>query len=88
MKKLLPHIRLERILDALSEETATASDEELLQACAELRIKPEMKGSLVWLGLKGVFFCPYVESKLAPTTEGIPFADPEDGDFQDTPRRH
>jgi hypothetical protein len=36
MKRLPPPVRLERLLEILSEEIATASDEEVMDACADL----------------------------------------------------
>lgn len=58
MKKPTPEMRLERVLETLSEEIATASDAEVLEACADLRIQPEMKGSMAFAGVKGKIF-PY-----------------------------
>jgi hypothetical protein len=46
--------RLERLIDALALELVEASDEEVLQACADLGMKPEMRGSAAFIGLKGV----------------------------------
>lgn len=45
--------RLERLLNALAEDLAEASDEEVLQACADLGMNPEMRGSAAFFGLKG-----------------------------------
>jgi hypothetical protein len=45
--------RLERLIDALAEDLAEASDEEVLQACADLGMNPEMRGSAAFIGLKG-----------------------------------
>jgi hypothetical protein len=58
MKKLPPYVRLERLLEVLSEEIAVATDAEILAACAELKMKPEMKGSMAFLGLRSPYF-PY-----------------------------
>ena len=64
MKVLQAHIRLERLLDVLSDEIATASDAELLNACAELKMNPGMKGSSALLGVKGIVF-PYRRGLLS-----------------------
>ena len=45
--------RLERLIDAMAEDLAEASDEEVLQACADLGMNPEMRGSAAFFGLKG-----------------------------------
>jgi hypothetical protein len=45
---------LERLIAALALELAEATDEEVLQACADLGMKPEMRGSAAFIGLKGV----------------------------------
>jgi hypothetical protein len=45
--------RLERLIDALAMELAEASDEEVLQACADLGMNPHMRGSAAFIGLKG-----------------------------------
>jgi hypothetical protein len=43
---------LERLLEALAEELAQASDEEVLAACADLGMNPQMRGSAAFIGLK------------------------------------
>jgi hypothetical protein len=79
MKKATPDVRLEQLLERLSTDLAQATDAELLEACAELGIKPGMKGSIAFIGLKGVFFFPYVPGKLAPLTESNAGQHNEDG---------
>ena len=56
MKRLPPQVRLERLLEILSQDIATASDEEVLEACADLKINPKMKGTMAFIGLKGFYF--------------------------------
>lgn len=66
MKKIPPEVRLERLVEALSEDVILASDAEILEACADLKIRPDMKGSIAFLGLKkGHLFFPYRPEKLA-----------------------
>ena len=73
MKKIPPEVRLERLVEALSAVVTQASDAEILEACAELGIRPEMEGSIAFLGLKkGVYFFPYVPEKLAERVEPPP----------------
>lgn len=70
MKKILPEVRLERLLEALSADVTLASDAEILEACADLGIQPAMKGSIAFLGLKkGVVFYPYVPEKFSALLE-------------------
>lgn len=45
--------KLDRLIDALADDLAQASDEEVLQACADLGMKPDMRGSAAFFGLKG-----------------------------------
>jgi hypothetical protein len=45
---------LDRLLDALADDLAEASEEEVLQACTDLRMDPRMRGSAAFIGLKGV----------------------------------
>lgn len=45
--------RLERLIDALAEDLSEAGGEEVLQACADLGMDPQMRGSAAFLGLKG-----------------------------------
>lgn len=42
--------RLQRLLVALESELLQASDEEVRQAASDLGIKPDMKGSIAWVG--------------------------------------
>lgn len=58
MRKPTPEMRLARVLETLSAEIAAASDAEVLEACADLRIQPQMKGSMAFIGLKGLYW-PY-----------------------------
>lgn len=85
MKKIPPEVRLERLLEALSADAVEASDAELLETCAELGIKPAMKGSIAFLGLKGIFFFPYVPEKFSALME--PPAAPDPNDSPDDARR-
>jgi hypothetical protein len=64
MKSRQAHIRLERLLEVLSEEIASASDAELLEACGDLKIDPAMTGSTALLGVKRIVF-PYRRGLLA-----------------------
>lgn len=47
-----PETALERILDALERELLEATDAEILQAADDLGMKPGMKGSAAFLGLR------------------------------------
>ena len=47
-----PETALERILDALEHELIGASDAEVLEAADDLGMKPRMKGSAAFLGLR------------------------------------
>jgi len=78
MKKPTPEMKLERVLEKLSREIALASDEEVLEACADLRIQPEMKGTVAFLGIKGIVF-PY-RPWMLPRSDDDPatLADPDD----------
>jgi hypothetical protein len=78
-KSIPPHVRLEQLLERLSAELVEATDAELLEACTELGIKPGMKGSVVFLGLKGPFSFPYVPEKLAPLPDPPPGANTDEG---------
>ena len=81
MKKSTPEMRLERVLESLSGEIALASDEEVLEACADLRIQPEMKGTVAFLGIKGIVF-PYrpwmLPQSLSQPDDPAGLADPDD----------
>lgn len=85
MKKPTPEIRLERVLATLSEEIAASSDTEVLEACADLRIQPEMKGSVAFLGVKGAVF-PY-RFWVLPESDAAALPDPDDDGPDLTPRR-
>jgi hypothetical protein len=79
MKKIPPELRLDRLLDALSEDVSLASDAEILEACADLKIQPGMKGSIAYLGLKkGLFFFPYAPAKLTEPIDPPAGSDPSD----------
>jgi hypothetical protein len=78
MKKILPEVRLERLVEALSADVAEASDAEILKACADLGIKPEMKGSIAFLGLSGTYFFPYRYAKLSPLPDSPGGPEPPD----------
>ena len=43
--------RLQRVLVALEREVLQASDEEVRQAAQDAGIDPDMKGSIVWVGI-------------------------------------
>jgi hypothetical protein len=85
MKRETPEMQLERVLEILSAEIATASDAEVLEACADLRIQPDMKGSVAFLGVKGFVF-PYRFWVLAPS-DATTLAAPDDDPSDLTPRR-
>ena len=63
MKYVTKQVRLERVLSALSSELAEATDEEVLQAAADLRMNPAARGSAAFLGVKW-FFVPYKPEKF------------------------
>lgn len=50
--RVFPETALERILDALERELTEASDAEIREAAHDLGMKPEMKGSAAFLGLR------------------------------------
>jgi len=50
--QLFPEAALARVLEALERELVEATDEEILEAAHELGMKPEMKGSAAFLGLR------------------------------------
>jgi hypothetical protein len=50
--QLFPETALERVLEALERELVEATDEEILEAAHDLGMKPEMKGSAAFLGLR------------------------------------
>jgi hypothetical protein len=87
MKRAPPQLRLERLLEVLSEEIATASDEELLDACAQLKINPKMKGTIAFIGVKGRYF-PYRPELFPPLADPSVLLDgTEDSDRSRRPRR-
>jgi hypothetical protein len=87
MKRLPPQVRLERLLEILSEEIATASDEEVLDACADLKINPKMKGTMAFIGVKGFYF-PYRPQVFPPLTDSSVLPNGSDGsDLSQRPRR-
>ena len=47
-----PETALERILDALELELVAASDADILEAANDLGMKPQMKGSAAFIGLR------------------------------------
>ncbi len=63
MSRTTPEMRLERLLVALGLEVAEATDQEVLDAAEDLGMKPLMKGSAAFIGLKH-FFAPYEPGKL------------------------
>ena len=52
VSQVFPETALERILDALEHELIEASDAEVLAAADDLGMKPRMKGSAAFLGLR------------------------------------
>jgi hypothetical protein len=52
MKSVFPQEALERVLAGLERELIEATDEEVLEAARDLGMKPEMKGSAAFLGLR------------------------------------
>jgi hypothetical protein len=52
MTQVFPETALERILEALEHELVAATDEEILEAANDLGMKPRMKGSAAFLGLR------------------------------------
>ena len=52
VKQSPPHETLDRILNALEQELIEASDAELMQAASDLGMKPGMKGSAAFMGLR------------------------------------
>ena len=50
--QVFPETALERILDALERELIEASDADILEAAHDLGMKPQMKGSAAFLGLR------------------------------------
>ncbi len=52
VKTVSPPVRLARILLALEQELIDASDEDIMEAAADLGMNPKMKGSAAFLGIK------------------------------------
>jgi hypothetical protein len=52
VKVRFPEQRLERVLEALERELLEATDAEILRSAHDLGMKPEMKGSAAFLGLR------------------------------------
>ena len=52
VKTVSPPLRLARILLALEQELIDASDEDIMEAAADLGMNPKMKGSAAFLGIK------------------------------------
>ena len=52
LKNTFPETTLERILDALELDLVAAGDADVLEAAEELGMKPQMKGSAAFLGLR------------------------------------
>lgn len=50
--QVFPQAALERILQSLEHELIEATDEEILEAAHALGMKPEMKGSAAFIGLR------------------------------------
>jgi hypothetical protein len=50
--RVFPETALERVLEALERELIEASDADILEAAHDLGMKPEMKGSAAFLGLR------------------------------------
>ncbi|HEY4212927.1 MAG TPA: hypothetical protein VGM84_15715 [Steroidobacteraceae bacterium] len=73
-----PEVRLEKVLEALTTEVAGATEQEVLDAAADLRMDPRLRGSVATLGVKGLVF-PYrpgvfgpvkPDTGVSPTPEG------------------
>lgn len=58
MSNRMSEIRLERLLDALSDDLAEAADLELIEAARDLRMDLTMRGTAAFLGVKLLYF-PY-----------------------------
>jgi hypothetical protein len=52
VKRVFPQEALERVLAGLECELIEATEEEILEAAHDLKMRPEMKGSAAFLGLK------------------------------------
>ena len=51
MTRTPPEVALNRVLASLANDLAEASDEEIVQAAAELRMDVKMKGSAAFIGV-------------------------------------
>ena len=61
LTQVFPETSLERILNALERELVEASDADILEAANELGMKPGMKGSAAFLGLRYASAVPRAE---------------------------
>ncbi len=52
MNAASPEVELTRILEAMEQELIDASDEEIMEAAADLGMDPKMKGSAAFAGIK------------------------------------
>jgi hypothetical protein len=77
MKADMPEVRLERLVNALSDDLAAASDLELIEAANDLRMDLTMRGTAAFLGLKGLYF-PYRPDKFPDSS---PAGDRAQNDF-------
>lgn len=71
MKSVFPEAALERLLAALERELIEATDEEILEAARDLGMKPQMKGSAAFLGLRhaiGPRFADFFGTDFGPET--------------------
>ena len=75
-----PDVRLERVLEALSTEVTGATEQEILDAAADLKMDPRLRGSVATIGVKGLVF-PYrpgvfgraeTDAGVPPNNEGSP----------------
>jgi hypothetical protein len=57
----MPAAALGRILDQLDRELIEASDDDILEAAADLGMNPMMKGSAAFLGLRFLSFAEFVD---------------------------
>ncbi len=56
MKHPMPDVRLERLVDALGDDLAEASDLELIEAARDLRMDLTLRGSAAFLGVEAAVF--------------------------------
>jgi hypothetical protein len=90
MKRIAPDTALMRIMDALAQEVVEASDEEVTEAAADLRMDLNSRESAAFAGLTyfarpqmSEFFSIEVPKSLQAPAEGIaghPLAHPSDRD--------